>query len=897
MANIPYTGGTGSTSYSLKSGCESVTVGARSEATWITITSVGNGSINYNVSANAGSERTGYITPTVNGVSCSSNKFSVTQDGVPAPSCTCSDFSITPTSLSWDSDSTSSKNVTITSGSCISNITVNTLAHFNATVGSGKVTVSPKGTNTTTSPYTETLTISYRANGSSCTNKSVSLTQSGQAPVTCTCSDLTASAGGIITATGGGSIQIGTVSYTCVRDVTATTSSELWADNLKISDRIVTANISPNTNTANTRSAYITITGATDTGTCTTGFTITQSKSSTTLSCNDFVVNDWSINSSGSTGSVKVQIGEYDSTVLESGSFSMTNYPSWVRQPEGFMGRILAFVDNYTGTSDRTAQITVTGAVAGNSCTKTYTLTQEKPTCNCVDINLVEGETVPAGGGSNILIGTYDINSCVTGLTVSQNLGEQWIHDISVSNGEIRARIDENRDLNNDRGDYVILSARTPTEDCTAYSLNVSQIRSSTTCSCDSFWIDSTSDFEFDWDKFGSESGAKAHRFSGDTCITVEVTNTNPTDFYAEARTGGISGIVVYPYNSNTSTTQTKNATITFVVKKNGVTCPGKGGTFNVVQKVKACDCENLELHFDDPGARRFDIPSYAVGLYDIGSYRNVDGCLKNLKVWARTDSSDWLSNTYTTGENGLIKGTIANEWTSITQPRETEIYISGTTSSGKECHYSYTLRQCKVYCECSDLTLDSTTASVVVGETTIVGFTRNCSTLVDVWTSDDTIAKPTLDAINDKIKIKGVAAGTAKVILHYNTNESCGKPIDVTVSSPTPTCECTALTVNPASVTVDVGSTASVTFESGCTTGHRASSDDGNIASISRSNNTITVRGVATGSTNITLSYTANTTPCSIKIPVTVVCPTITIEPDNKIGPSSGETVTFRAT
>ena len=102
--------------------------------------------------------------------------------------CSCSDLSVGSSSESWAYNDTTSKDITITSASCITDISVNSLTHFNATLGSSKVTVSPKGNNTSESDYSETLTVSYKADGTSCT-KDITLTQTKQT-ITCACSDL-----------------------------------------------------------------------------------------------------------------------------------------------------------------------------------------------------------------------------------------------------------------------------------------------------------------------------------------------------------------------------------------------------------------------------------------------------------------------------------------------------------------------------------------------------------------------------------------------------------------------------------------------------------------------------------------------------------------------------------
>ena len=194
-ASIPASGYTNSTTLGTYNNSTCLTgVTATSSENWITNISVSNGNVNATVQSNSSTEneRTGIITVSgvdAYGTTCS-DPFDVSQ-AKSAITCTCGDLTIAKTSESWDYDSTVSKDISISSASCISSITVNTLSHFNATLGTNKVTVSPKATNTGTTPYVETLTISYKASNTNCSS-AVTLTQEGQV-----CSGVTYSFTGI----------------------------------------------------------------------------------------------------------------------------------------------------------------------------------------------------------------------------------------------------------------------------------------------------------------------------------------------------------------------------------------------------------------------------------------------------------------------------------------------------------------------------------------------------------------------------------------------------------------------------------------------------------------------------------------------------------------------------
>lgn len=128
-----------------------------------------------NVGCNSGNTR--YLTDSEK----SNAPFPVQQAGdsecCTTPStCGCGDLTVGSTAEAWAHNVTTPKDITITSATCISSISVNSLTHFNATLGADKVTVSPKGNNTSTSAYVETLTVSYSADSTSCSS-AITLTQ------------------------------------------------------------------------------------------------------------------------------------------------------------------------------------------------------------------------------------------------------------------------------------------------------------------------------------------------------------------------------------------------------------------------------------------------------------------------------------------------------------------------------------------------------------------------------------------------------------------------------------------------------------------------------------------------------------------------------------------------
>ena len=102
--------------------------------------------------------------------------------------CDCSNFTISPTAATWAYNVTTTSSLTISSGICISDITLSSLSHFTATKGNAVITVKPNSNNTGSSVIQETLTVSYKADGTKCTSKTIKLIHN---PKNCDCSDLT----------------------------------------------------------------------------------------------------------------------------------------------------------------------------------------------------------------------------------------------------------------------------------------------------------------------------------------------------------------------------------------------------------------------------------------------------------------------------------------------------------------------------------------------------------------------------------------------------------------------------------------------------------------------------------------------------------------------------------
>ena len=232
--------------------------------------------------------------------------------------------------------------------------------------------------------------------------------------------------------------------------------------------------------------------------------------------------------------------------------------------------------------------------------------------------------------------------------------------------------------------------------------------------------------------------------------------------------------------------------------------------------------------------------------------------------------STTYTATTYhedgtTTTETGPTSCTISNVECNSGSERELSTDCPFTVKQSGGC-------TCTAPCECTALTLASTTASVTVGSTTDVTFTAGCTTGHTVASSDDTVATATVG--NGKVTITGVKAGTATITLSYTagTTSSCSSAITTTVADPTPTCTCDNFAISPTSLEWEASSTASkevsITESGSCISGVQVSSSNSHFtASISGSKITVTPTAATSSSEEtgtLTVSYKANGSDCT---------------------------------
>lgn len=160
-----------------------------------------------------------------------------------------------------------------------------------------------------------------------------------------------------------------------------------------------------------------------------------------------------------------------------------------------------------------------------------------------------------------------------------------------------------------------------------------------------------------------------------------------------------------------------------------------------------------------------------------------------------------------------------------------------------------------------TQLVVSPTSVSVKVGDTQSVTI-KDGNGDYKVAVGDATIASATIDG--STIAIKGLKNGTTAVTVTDKGNQST--QIQVTVSDTAPA----ALAVDASTVSVNIDATKTVTI-SGGTPAYTATSKDVAIATATLSGTSVTVKGIAEGSTTVTVKDAGNQTK-DIAVTVTKV-------------------------
>ncbi len=507
--------GTGSVSVTTGSGC---TWQASSGASWITVTGgssgSGNGTVNYSVAANTGTDRSGTLT-------IAGQTFTVTQ-AAGSPTCT---YAISPTSNSL-SAAAGTGSVSVTAGTgcawtAASNASWITVTSGSSGSGNGSVGYSVTA-NTTTTSRTSTLTIG---------GQTLIVNQSG---ATCTYAiSPTSQSLGASSGTGSVSVTAGTgCAWTAASNATSWLTVTGGASGS--GNGTVGYSVAANTGTT-TRNGTITIAGQT--------FTVNQTGQTCTYALNP---TSQSFTSPTGTGTVNVTSASGCSWT------AVSNATSWLSVTSGASGSgngsVGYAVTANTTTTSRSGTLTIAG--------QTFTVSQAGQACTY--------SISPASNSFSAAAGAASVGVACSGSSCSWTAVSNATSWLSVTSGASGSG-------NGTVGYAVTANATTTSRNGTltigGQTFSVTQAAQSCTYS-----ISPTSN------SFAAAAGTGTVSVTAGTgCAWTATSNATSFLNVTSGASGSGNGTVGYSVAANSGTT-TRNGTITiagqtFTVNQAGQTC------------------------------------------------------------------------------------------------------------------------------------------------------------------------------------------------------------------------------------------------------------------------------------------------------------------------------------
>lgn len=347
-----------------------------------------------------------------------------------------------------------------------------------------------------------------------------------------------------------------------------------------------------------------------------------------------------------------------------------------------------AFTNCADVSSAVTTSTTVTFSVNNTSSPRTITKTYETASitiyqaagpcpdsCLCSKLTVHGTVDVPASGGAGILVGTYNQDTCLSGLNAS--FSSNWITNLTMSNGNIFGNVSANTNTESNRTALVIVTGMSEVGSCEK-SFEVTQSQSSLTCTCDNLVITPIST-----QLSNSGGNLLLCYYNEDTCVT-DITASSDEPWIANASV--YRNHITATVESNDSVSA-RTATITVSSLTESGTCTNE---FTVTQS-PTCTCDDLIVDL-------YTIPSSGVGTNEtIGLYyiECTDDSLISGEI--KYNGSHVSDVTFSNG-NITINGSIGeNEETSFKE------YTLLVKYDGVSCT-PYTLSQegQEVQCSCS---------------------------------------------------------------------------------------------------------------------------------------------------------------------------------------------------
>lgn len=506
-----------------------------------------------------------------------------------------------------------------------------------------------------------------------------------------------------------------------------------------------------------------------------------------------------SVPGSGYTASTIV--GTYNSSTCLT-ALTVSSNVNWITNLSLSNGNIYGKVSsNPSMTDGRNAIITVSGKDGkNNSCSGTCSINQFKLDCTCDNANLnvaatSAGSSIPANGYTTVTtIGTYNNNTCLTGLTVSSS--ENWVTNVSLSNGNVNAKVSENVSLANDRNSTITVKGINGSGGECASAFTVTQVKSATTCTCENINLNAiASAAGLSIPAAGYSSSTTIGTYNNGTCLT----NITATSSQNWATVSVSNGNVNATVQANTSLTNDRNSTITVQgIDALGSTC---SDTFNIKQVMSAitCVCSDLTIN---KTSETWD--------YNVTTSKDITitsaSCISNIATGGT------LTHFTATISSGKV--TVQPNGNNTTYSAYTETFNITYKASGNDCSSAITLTQNPNQCVCTNLTVSPTSLSWSANSISSKDITvTSASCITNISLSSPAHFYASLS--NNKISVspKGnnpsCSAYSDTLVVSYEAgNNTCFSSVTLTQNATA--CTCNNLTVSPTSLIWEFNNTTS---------------------------------------------------------------------------------------
>ena len=511
--------------------------------------------------------------------------------------------------------------------------------------------------------------------------------------------------------------------------------------------------------------------------------------------------------------------------------------------------------------TEKNITYTVTYSDANFTCSKSCTVYKCVEPCTCANANLnvavsSYGVNIPGSGyTTSKTIGTYNINTCLTGLTATSV--DSWVTIVSVGSGNINARIQSNPSFTNSRSSAITVKGYDSEGNSCTSTFTISQ--SPTECTCDNANLNAAvSSGGINIPSVGYSTSTNIGTYNNSTCLT-NITASPNVDWVVI--TSALNGNINATVSQNTSLTNDRSAVITVSGKDgNNQTCQG---TFPITQQMSAstCTCESVNIGAASSGTipgDGYSTPTL-IGTYDSSI------CLTNITA---SSNVDWV--VITSALNGNINATVSQN-PSLTDSRDALITVSGKDAYDTTCQDSFPILQQSKSCQNPNTTyqfepieLDCNSGPVFRPTDTYTATTTysNCEPTIVTGTSLVVVTAVTCNS------------GELRIIQEGRTGATLSEAVpQITQRGGCTCCTCDDLTVTPRSS--NVPSSGGVNIEigtysnGGCVTNLIASSNQEWVTILSFNNGTII--GNVLNNTNftersatITVSGTAGSNTCT---------------------------------